>query len=148
MTNNQYKIPTCPVCGKQIYKKCLNPDRPVDIYDHCPRCKKWGLFFNIAILMFNRILIMTIILLIARLFWVFKEIPLKTFISSTGLIFDITGAVYLIGQLDRSLSAIGIWDAHKITGKELPIHSKRIRWGIILLVIGFIFQLMAQFVIK
>lgn len=138
---SENNVPKCAACGRQVKGLEFDPGHPVEVHAHCRACKIWNNVF---------LLIPIFCIILACLLWLFSGIfiitNMKAFVSQFGLLLDIFGVTLLIGNLEKIMVAIGIWGSHNIISSEMPKHIRKTRWGLILVVRGFILQFGACFI--
>ncbi|MBO8129793.1 MAG: hypothetical protein H0Z39_11480 [Peptococcaceae bacterium] len=103
------------------------------IVSKCPDLPECAMLFYIAV---GATLIIIIAFLVKA-----EKYNWKNLINELGLVLDVWGG-YLIstGFMDRVLCAIGTWGGGEVVEKYLPRQTRRLRLGLILLIIGFVGQ--------
>lgn len=132
----------CSACNSKFFVTEAVSGKPVEIYEHCWTCRRWNKAFEIlayCFLLFS-IAIVGLWLLIHKKI----DISLSSSLSVFGLAFDIAGVVFLLGNLEKVLISAGVRGAHTVISKELPKHVRKTRAGLILVILGFVLQLVGS----
>lgn len=122
----------CPACGLLVPDLTdEEKDKPVAVYEKCPRCRKWNWLLRCLVL---------VAVMIALVIGIWFRFGWMKWIGLVGLISTILGAFFLGTGYQRILVSIGTWGSYKQVEKYLPSLTQKIRMGIILLVLGFLMQ--------
>lgn len=128
----------CPICNTSIKDdNGLSANQPLELYRRCKFCKR------IKFILFLFTLISSIVIILA---FFCSDFKIPKALSSLGLVFNMWGAFLVAtGYLEE------IYIASALVGGEikLDLAQKNIpigRWGVFLLILGFLLMGISQFV--
>jgi hypothetical protein len=128
----------CPLCGNEVECSTDEVGKLVTIAKKCSCCRTFDLIIKIMGFTF----LIAAIIFPLTLCSVGLALNKTKLLSIDGLLFDISGVVFLFGNLEKSILAAAVLGDQELR-RELPIHVRYTRFGLLLVVIGFVLQFLS-----